>query len=146
MSIAVRTRNAIGWSKFSASATVKIMGRPSAMGVTAAVESDIGLTVTWDPPRDTGFGESASDPAVINAYTLVLSRCQEPQGLDCSEKRFAVAPPDDAGSNVTKLIETQGNLVEGIVYYLRVTARNAVGPSFESQSTPFRVPYRIFPR
>jgi hypothetical protein len=173
MSIAVRARNAIGWSKFSISASVKIMGRPSATGVTAAVEQDNGLMVTWDPPKDTGFGESASDPAVITAYTLIISRCLETgeKAQDyCSEKRFAVAPPDDASQggteecdktdsrglreeltceaprlNVTKLIEAQGNLVEGIIYYLRVTARNAVGPSFESQSPPFRAPYRIYP-
>jgi hypothetical protein len=173
MSIAVRARNAIGWSKFSTSASVKIMGRPSATGVTAAVEQDNGLMVTWDPPKDTGFGESASDPAVITAYTLILTMCLDTRGKTdelCSMKRFTVAPPSDASLvgteecdktdsrglkeelyceaprlNVTKLIEAQGNLVEGIIYYLKVTARNAVGPSFESQSPPFRAPYRIYP-
>lgn len=145
MSAAVRASNAVGWSNFSEPASARIMGRPSGGTRIADLrEEGDALRVTWHPPLDAGFGRPASpeDGVTITAYTLLLSRCALPGPL-CSEKRVVVDPPSPVGaSNISFLLPAAGYLVEGIVYYLRVTASNAVGASYESQAEPYRFAYR----
>jgi len=152
LTASVSSYNAIGDSAVR-DLHIKIMGRPSDVVDLKVCEcnpstclcnanEDEGLRVSWMPPVDTGFGNNDIS-AAVRSYEVTLSICSTFGALPpCNTTTRSIAAETCATCLVVIVLEP-AILQEGRMHYMRVQAKNDVGPGFfvgsPSVASPFKV-------
>jgi hypothetical protein len=124
MKVKVRARNALFSGAWSALQTSVTIGVPPPVTETAVLEVEGGLQVTWQPGIDASYGGGGGGEWQITGFRVESSICEDFDRLN----EGCLYYYHDVGYDVGEYILTsQALIVSGTGYWIRVSARNALG-------------------